>query len=168
MKSKRTSIALLCLVTVFGFSFCKGPVKENGEFRPSKQQRAEDAIKSWMFENYEYPDYKPIVFGQVNARYERSERTLQLMTMIEKKENEDGGKGHTAEVDSLKTLLEQNLGELLGYTILHKFSITNLAGEPVETECLFLLDTLFRVASVLNPEEFDLILTEKVFYRVEQ
>jgi len=147
--------------------FCKGPVKEDTVYCPTKQQRAEDTIKSWMFENNEYPHYKPIVFGEINARYERHDRTFQLMSMIEREEAAGKDDGSTDVRDSLKVLLEENLGELLGYTMLHKFNMDNLAGDMVEMECLFLLDTTFRVASVLKPEEFDLILTEKVFYRVE-
>jgi hypothetical protein len=167
MKAKKSFLVILCLLIISGLFSCKGPKQDSNEFTPTKQQKAEDAIKSWMFENNEYPHYKPIVFGDINARYERSDRTLQLMTMIEQEEALSKEEGNTEKLDSLKTLLNSNLGELLGYIMLHKFQSADLAGEPLEMECLFFLDTTFRVASVLSPESFDLILTEKVFFRID-
>jgi hypothetical protein len=40
-----------------------------------------------------------------------------------------------------------------------------MAGETINRELLFFLDTTLKVASALPPESFDYILDEKVFFR---
>jgi len=167
MRAKILSFFSLSAILVFAVLSCKGPQQEESKFTPTKQQKAEDAIKGWMFENNEYPHYKPIVFGDINARYEKSDRTLQIMTMIDEAEAEGKESGNTERVDSLRKILDKNLGNLLGYILLHKFQSINLAGEIVTIEYLFFLDSTFRVASVLSPESFDMIMTEKVFYQLD-
>lgn len=133
----------------------------------NNQQKAEDAINSWMLENVEYPHYRPIVFGDLTARYERTNKSFQLATQIYEQEIIIKETGDTRQLDSLKRVLESNKGNLLGYIMLHKFQTTNLAGEVQTIERLFFLDSTLCVASELSPESFDLIMTEKVFYRID-
>lgn len=162
MKSSASTIVCLLLLAAFS---CKNPQKFDDKFVPSKQQRAEDAIKGWMLKNNENPHYKPIVFGDITPRYERTDRTFQLATLVEEElvRSPQGSQ----KLDSLKNLQSQDKGNLLGYIVLHKYSTTNMAGETFNIENLFFLDTAYRVASVLNPESFDMILNERPFYRLD-
>ena len=160
---KLSRIIIIGLILLSAFS-CK-EVKKEESFTPTKQQRAEDAIKNWMLKSNEYPYYTPIVFGDVTPRFERTDRAFQLSMLVaeELSQNPDG----SARLDSLKKLQNENPGDLLGYIILHKYTTKNIAGEVINNENLFFLDTTFRVASVLNPESFDMILNEKPFYRLD-
>lgn len=167
MITKNASAIILCILFIFNISACKSPKPSDNEFTPTKQHKAEDAIRVWMLDNKDYGHYKPIVFGDINSRYERSDRTVQLLSLIDQEEQISVETGNYAKVDSLKVLLENNKGLLLGYIMLHKFESTNLAGETTTKECLFFLDTTLRVASVLSPESFDMIMTEKLFYRLD-
>ena len=162
MRSTKSIILLIILLAAFS---CKGPQKPDNGFVPTKQQRAEDAIKSWMLKSKEHPFYKPIVFGDITPRYERTNRSFQLNALVEEElvRSPEG----SAKLDSLKNLQNENQGNLLGYIIIHKYSTTNMAGETFNNESLFFLDTAFRVASVLNPESFDMILNERPFYRLD-
>ena len=146
---------------------CKDTTPAKKEFLPTDQQKAEDAIKNWMLTNNDYPHYKPIVFGELTARFERSDRSLQISTLIYEQEAISEKTGDTHKLDSLRSLLNSNRGRPLGFIILHKYQTTNLAGEVNTDECLVFLDTTLRVASVLSPESFDLIMTEEVFYRLD-
>lgn len=127
------------------------------------QAKAEQSITQWMENsNDEHPKYKSLSFSEITPRYERTDRTLQLTNLIEEEraKNENSPK-----LDSLKNLLENNMGLLLGYTILHRYSTTGVDGEPKIKEELFFLDPNFRVATILNPEAFDQILNEKLLFR---
>lgn len=159
---RTTRIVLLVFASILILS-CKEAKKSDSKLEVTPQQKAEDAIKSWMLTSNEHPHYKPIVFGDVTPRYERTDRSLQLSMQVdeEKAKNPDG----SSKLDSLQNLLNQNQGNLLGYIVLHKYNTTNMAGETFSLENLFFLDTAFRVASVLNPESFDMILNEKPFFR---
>jgi hypothetical protein len=70
-------------------------------------------------------------------------------------------------LDSLKNIQQNNMGNLMGYIILHKYETSNIAGEKFANESLFFLDTVFRVATVLNPEAFDQILIERHVFRLD-
>lgn len=164
MRSNLKSFLFLIAVAL-SLNSCKGPEGSDKVFLPTKQQKAEDAVKSWMQNSKEYPYYKPVVFGDLSPRYEKTDRTIQLSIQITEEEALSQELGNTQKLDSLKNLLEQNKGNLLGYIIPHKFQETNLAGETLNRELLFFLDTSFRVASALTPESFDFILDEKVFFR---
>ncbi|HOP05352.1 MAG TPA: hypothetical protein PL017_13120 [Tenuifilaceae bacterium] len=160
---KLSRVIVLAFLTMLAFS-CK-EVKKEGCFTPTKQQRAEDAIKNWMLKSNDHPHYAPVVFGDVTPRFEQTNRSFQLSMLIAEEEslNPDG----SAKLDSLKMLQNENPGNLLGYIVLHKYTTKNIAGETISNENLFFLDTAFRVASVLNPESFDMILNEKTFYRLD-
>jgi hypothetical protein len=136
-------------------------------FVPTPQQQAEDAIKTWMFNNPEYSQYKPIVFGDLTPRFDRNSRTLQLSIQIGEEEAVSKETGEKDRLDSLKRIMYKNKSDMLGFIILHKFQEINLAGEIEVKERLFFLDTAFRVATVLTPESFDYILNERVFYRLD-
>ncbi len=166
MKPKAIVLVILSLLVV-SIVCCKSPKKQGETFTQSKQQKAEDAIKNWMLNSKDYPHYKPIVFGDVAPRYEKTNRTLQLSIQIGEEEERSKETGNTQKLDSLLTIMEQHKGELLGYIIAHKFQETNLAGEKINRELLFFIDTSFRVASALTPESFDFILDEKVFFRLD-
>jgi hypothetical protein len=157
--------ALIVSLMILAVVSCKGPQKPEEGFVPTKQQKAEDAIKSWMLKSNEYPYYKPIVFGELTPRYERTDRVFQI-SMLVQEEMAKSPEG-SARLDSLKNLQNQDQGNLLGYIILHKYSTKNMAGEIINNENLFFLDSSFRVASVLNPESFDMILNEKPFYKLD-
>lgn len=162
MKPYHTLMVSLMMLAVIS---CKGPQKPDQGFIPTHQQRAEDAIKSWMLNSNEHPHYKPVVFGEITPRYERTDRVFQI-SMLVQEEMAKSPEG-SARLDSLKKLQNTNQGNLLGYIILHKYSTKNMAGEIINNESLFFLDTAFRVASVLNPESFDMILNEKPFYKLD-
>lgn len=164
MRSNLKSFLFLILAAI-SITACKGPESSDKDFSPTMQQKAEDAVKSWMQNSKEYPYYKPVVFGDLSARYEKTDRTIQLSIQIGEEEAISKESGNTQKLDSLKKLMDQNKGNLLGYIIPHKFQETNLAGETLNRELLFFLDTSFRVASALTPESFDFILDEKVFFR---
>lgn len=166
MKSN-SFIMVILAIFVLGIVGCKSPKTQDESIAPSKQQKAEDAIRNWMLNSKDYPHYKPIVFGDITPRYEKTHRTLQLSIQIGEEEELAKQTGETHKLDSLRTIMEKHKGELLGYIIAHKFQETNLAGENITKELLFFIDTSFRVASALTPESFDYILDEKVFFRLD-
>jgi hypothetical protein len=166
MRSKLFSNSLFILLVVLAIAFsCSSPKTEGSSHEYTKQERAEDAIKSWMLSSKEYPHYKPVVFGDITARYEKSNRTLLLSIQIAEEEELSKATGDKQRLDSLKNEIEKYRGDLLGYLIPHKFTEKNLAGETLTKELLFFLDTALRVASVLSPESFDYIMDERVFFR---
>ncbi len=164
MKSNSKTI-LITIIFALSIVGCKGPQPSENEFTATKQQKAEEAIKSWMQNSKDYAYYKPVVFGDLSPRYEKTDLTLQLSIEIGEEEVISKETGNTQKLDSLRNLMEKYKGNLLGYILPHKFQETNLAGETLNRELLFFLDTTFRVASALTPESFDYILDEKVFFR---
>jgi hypothetical protein len=166
MKPKVIIYSLLMLALIFAVS-CKGPKTKEDEHTFTKQEIAEEAIRSWMLNSNEHPHYKPVVFGDITPRYEKSNRTLQLSIQISEEQARSITTGNTEKLDSLMTEIEKYRGDLLGYLIPHKFAEKNLAGETLTKELLFFLDTALRVASVLSPESFDYIMDEKVFFRLD-
>ncbi|MBN1988529.1 MAG: hypothetical protein JW783_03945 [Bacteroidales bacterium] len=153
-------ILTLAIVLLSFFSSCNISSKKEQD---TPQSKAEQSITLWMESSIdEHPKYKPLGFSEVTPRYERTDRTLQLTNLIEEEraKNESSPK-----LDSLKSLLENNKGLLLGYTILHRYSTTGIDGEVTIKEDLFFLDSTFRVATILNPDAFDQILNEKLLFR---
>jgi hypothetical protein len=163
------NVLLKVLIVCFAISLtaCKKQQKTESGFVPTKQQIAEDAIKAWMINSKEYPHYRAVVFGDLTPRYLRTNRTLQLTIQISEEEIHSQQTGNTQRLDSLKAIMERHKGDMLGYIIAHKFQEINIAGETINRELLFFLDTSLRIASVLNPESFDYILDEKVFFRLD-
>jgi hypothetical protein len=156
---------LLALLLVL-FSSCNG-VRQPEQKAPivAKQEMAEEAVKAWMIKSNEYPHYKPVVFGDLTPRYERSSRTLQLAIEIANEEALTATADNKHKLDSLKAEIAKYKADMLGYLLPHKFQEQNMAGEIINRELLFFLDTSLRVASALPPESFDYILDEKVFFR---
>jgi hypothetical protein len=68
-------------------------------------------------------------------------------------------------LDSLKTLLEKNKGILMGYTIIHKYQTKSAMGEVAKHEELVFLDSTFQVATILDPDAYDMILDQKIIFR---
>ena len=134
----------------------------------TQQEIAEEAIKEWMIKTNEYPHYKPVVFGDLTPRYEMSSRTLPISIEIANEEELSKTTGDTRKLDSLKAEIAKYKGDLLGYLLPHKFQEVNMAGETINRELLFFLDTTLNVASALPPESFDYILDEKVFFRPDK
>ena len=139
-------------------------VSEKKEITSTPQSKAEESILSWMdYNKEEYPKYKPLGFGEVTARFERTDRTIQLNDLIEVEKAKPNASQQ--KLDSLKDLLAKNKGLFLGYIIKHKYETTSIAGEVFKDEKLFFLDTSFRVLTILNPDAFDMILDEKLIFR---
>lgn len=163
MKSfKIISFLIISSMLIFINYSCS--VKEKQDKKPSLELKASESITNWMTDNPdEYPMYKSLAFGELTPRYERTDRTLQLNDLIENEKSKEVV--NQKKLDSLLNLLESNKGLLMGYTILHKYQITNVAGETIENECLFFLDSTFRIASILNPDSYDLILDPKIIFR---
>jgi hypothetical protein len=165
---RNKSIAILSLVLLSAFVIsCKSPNKSDTKPIQTKQEKAEDAIRTWIQKSNEYPHYKPIVFGELTPRYQRSDRTLNLSIQISEEEEAIKKSGNRQRLDSLKLELEKHKADMLGYLLPHKFQEKNMAGEKITRELLFFLDTSLRVASALTPESFDHILDEKVFFKLD-
>jgi hypothetical protein len=166
MKStSKHSILFLTAFTLILFG-CNGVEKQVQQNKiVDKQEIAEEAVKTWMIQSNEYPHYKPVVFGDLTPRYERSSRTLQLTIEIANEEAISKTNGNKQRLDSLKSEIAKYRNDLLGYLLPHKFQELNMAGETINRELLFFLDTTLKVASALPPESFDYILDEKVFFR---
>lgn len=166
MTLKKTSFVLLAITLMLTTISCHRDAETINKII-TKQQIAEDAIKKWMISSKDYPHYKPIVFGDLTPRYEKSASTLQLSILIGEEEAKPNKERNTLRLDSLKNELNKYKGYLLGYIIPHKFQEKNIAGETLSQELLFFLDTTLTVASALSPESFDYILDEKVFFRLD-
>jgi len=143
-------------------------VANEAEKKPVKitllQEKAKVSINSWVRKHPEdFKKYKPIAFEDFTARYERTELTHYLSDKIEAENAKLVINQH--KVDSLKALLDKNKGILMGYTILHKYQTKNLAGEVLKHEDLVFLDTTFHVATVLNPDAYDMILDLKLIFK---
>lgn len=164
---KKTVLVLLTTSFILTTISCQR-TSETSQQNITKQQIAEDAIKNWMISGQNYPHYKPIVFGDLTPRYEKSaSTTLNLSILIAQEEDKSDKERNAPRLDSLKNELNKQKGYLLGYIIPHKFQEKNIAGETLSQELLFFLDTALRVASALSPESFDYILDEEVFYRLD-
>jgi hypothetical protein len=143
---------------------CKQSPHEK-QAQDTKQATAVKAIEKWMQGNSDYEVYKPLEFGEVNPRFERTARSMQIEGFIEEEFalHPEGSK----KLDSLKSLKMRNMGNLMGYIVLHKYETSNIAGEKLQNESLFFLDTAFRVATVLKPDAFDQILIERHIFRLD-
>jgi len=159
-----TTIILLGLLIVL-LNACK-----SNEIKTTADEKlllAKESIAYWVENNAdEYPYYKLVEFGDVTPRYLRTDRTIQLNDLIAQEQAK--AEVDQKKLDSLNNLLESNKGLLMGYTIIHKYQTTNLAGEVLNNELLFFLDSTFRVASILDPEAFDLSLDPKSLFEFEQ
>ncbi len=157
-----------CLAVLFvllALASCTQRAKDEQQSKNTKQEIAVTAIEEWMQGNTDYEGYKPIEFGEINPRFERTARSMQLASLIEEELalNPDGSE----KLDSLKNIQQSNMGNLMGYIVLHKYETSNISGEKFVNESLFFLDTAFRVATVLNPEAFDQILIERHVFRLD-
>jgi hypothetical protein len=142
---------------------CSNP-PENKLDNTELKERAKVSISNWVRKNsVEYRKYKPIAFEEFTARYERTELTSYLYDKIEIEKAKPIVNKHA--LDSLKTLLEENKGLLMGYTIIHKYQTHSINGEIVKHADLVFLDTALRVATILNPDAYDMILDQKIVFR---
>lgn len=159
----KRNILVLLASALIGLSACNTSSKKS-EATPS--DKAKESIDKWMGSKpSEYPNYKPVDFGELTPRYQRSNKTYHLYNLIE----EEKAKANPSQerLDSLSDLLDQNKGEFLGYTILHKYLIKNNTGEIIENENLFFLDSVFRIITILNADAYDQIMNEKLIFRQE-
>lgn len=159
----KKNILVLLVLGVIGLLACNTSSQKN-EATPT--DKAQKSIDNWMASKpTEYPNYKAIDFGELTPRYQRSNKTYHLYNLIE----EEKAKSNPSQekLDSLSNLLEQNKGEFLGYTILHKYLIKNNTGEIIESENLFFLDSVFRIITILNADAYDQIMNEKLIFRQE-
>ncbi len=150
-------------VAVLAMVSCQGEPKKQEETPDEKVQKI---ITSWI-ENRkaEYPSYSPIEFGKLTPRYRFNSRTHKIMTTLDEElEKEHPNK---ALVDSLQRLLNENKSDLLGYTIVHRFTTEALNGVKTEEEKLFFLDSLYRIVTVLNADSWDLIMDKELFFNPE-
>lgn len=161
----RITILITSIILVYGSIGCTSKPPKQDKVLQSKQEIAEDAIKKWMIKSNEYPHYKAIVFGDLTPRYHKTSQTLQLSIQIADELEASKLSGDKHKLDSLNAEIAKYKGDLMGYLIPHKFQETNIAGETINRELLFFMDTSLRVASALPPESFDFILDERVFFR---
>jgi hypothetical protein len=165
MKGKSSFILFLLALLIVGFTGCKSDKAKSDHTPLNNQEIAEEAIKTWITRSNEYPHYKPIVFGDLTPRYNRSSNTLSLSIQIADEEDISRKTGDTKKLDSLRNEIAKHKRDLMGYLIPHKFQEMNMAGETIIRELLFFLDTNLRIASALPPESFDFILDESIFFR---
>ncbi len=164
MKSHLSTV-LIALTLAASLLSCNSKPPAQEKILQNKQEIAEDAIKTWMIKSNEYPHYKPIVFGDLTPRYHKTSQTLQLSIQIADELEASKISGDKHKLDSLNAEIAKYKGDLMGYLIPHKFQETNIAGETINRELLFFMDSSLRVASALPPESFDFILDERVFFR---
>jgi len=130
----------------------------------SLQEKAKVSINSWVRKHpEEYKKYKPISFEDFTIRYERTELSSYLTDKIEMEKAKPKVNKHA--LDSLAALLEKNKGILMGYTIIHKYQTKSAMGEVQKHEELVFLDSTFQVATILNPDAYDMILDQKIIFR---
>ncbi|MGD9977805.1 MAG: hypothetical protein AB7S54_07710 [Bacteroidales bacterium] len=162
MKRHYSILALITVVMFASLSCSKTGKKEI----MTPADKAKESINTWMVSNKaEYPDYKSIEFGALTPRYQRTSRAYQLSNLMEQEKAKPTPNQGT--LDSLDRLLNSNKGEFLGYTITHKYQTKTLAGEMLESENLFFLDSLFRIITILNADAYDQIMDEKLIFRQE-
>jgi hypothetical protein len=155
-------IAVCTSLILIQFS-CSNPPEKKVD-KSTLQEKAKVSINSWVRKHpEEYKKYKPISFEDFTARYERTELTHYLTDRIEVEQAKPVVNKHT--LDSLKVLLENNKGLLMGYTIIHKYQTKSIDGEVTKHEELVFLDTTFSVATILNPDAYDMILDQKIIFR---
>ncbi|MGE0077379.1 MAG: hypothetical protein AB7S48_05920 [Bacteroidales bacterium] len=157
------SILIIALVSATVIISCNKSSKNGNKTSTAK---AQESINAWMVSKInEYPNYKPVGFGELTPRYQKSNRTYQLYNLIEEEKSKSTPNKKT--IDSLENLLNSNKGEFLGYTIMHKYQTKSMAGETVENENLFFLDSLYRIITILNSDAYDQIMDEKLIFRQE-
>lgn len=166
MTHSRTNLFLIALVAFVLLSGCRQK-EQKPQQDISKQEMAEDIVRGWMLNSKEYPHYKSIVFGDLTPRFEYSALTLPLTLQIAEEGKKAPEERNLQLLDSLNSEWVKQRGKLLGYLLPHKFQQMNIAGEVLQHELLFFLDSTLRVASVLSSESFDYILDEKVFFRLD-
>jgi hypothetical protein len=157
--------SLLSLSFLFSIVSCQTETKKiNQEI--SLQEKAKVSITNWVKNNKEeYHKYKPLSFEEFTPRYERTELTHYLLDKIEEEKTQPKVNKH--KLDSLTKLLDNNKGLLLGYTIIHRYQTVSVSGEVVKHEDLVFLDTAFRVATILNPDAYDMILDQKLIFKLD-
>jgi hypothetical protein len=156
-------IQIIAIIIVLLISGCNTPKKQEIT-NTTPQEKAKESILKWIDNNKDdYPEYQPIKFDEITPRYERTDRTSQLVDLIEYEKAKPTI--NNEKLDSLKKLLNNNRGLLLGYTLQHRYQTTSNAGERLKHESLFFLDTSFRVATILKPEDFDNILDQKLIFK---
>jgi len=142
---------------------CRQGKQENVK---SSADKARENVVSWMESmKLEYPGYQPAEFGELTPRYNKSNITFHLYNLIEQERSKPSPSERA--IDSLENLLRDNPGELLGYSITHKYNVKDISGEIRQVESLFLLDTLLRVITVLDADAYDQIMDEELFFRPE-
>jgi len=164
-KLKGCLYLLLSLSFIISIISCQTETKKlNQEI--SLQEKAKVSITNWVKNNKEdYHKYKPISFDEFTPRYERTEFTHYLLDKIEEERTKPKIDKH--KLDSLSKLLDNNKGLLLGYTIIHKYQTITISGEAIKHEDLVFLDTAFRVATILNPDAYDMILDQKLIFKLD-
>ncbi len=142
---------------------CSAPVEKKVD-KSTLQEKAKVSINNWVRKHpEEYKKYKPISFEDFTIRYEKTELTHYLSDKIEEEQAKPTIDKQA--LDSLKKLLENNKGLLMGYTIIHKYHTKTFAGEVVNHKDLVFLDTIFRIATILEPDAYDMILDQKIIFR---
>ncbi len=161
-KLKTNLIVLLGLPILMLLISCETKI-EKKPANISLQEKAKVSISNWVRKHpNEYKKYKPISFEDFTTRYERTEMTNYLSDRIEMEQAKKVKNKHV--IDSLKTLLEKNKGLLMGYTIIHKYQTKTSEREVVKHEELVFLDSMFRVATILSPDAYDMILDQKIIF----
>lgn len=128
------------------------------------QEKAKVSVNNWVRKHPEdFTKYKPIAFEDFTARYERTELTHYLSDKLEEELAKPTVNQH--KVDSLKLLVDKNKGILMGYTILHKYQTKSINGEIVKHQDLVFLDTNFHVATILDPDAYDMIMDLKLIFK---
>ncbi len=160
---RNISLLVVALLSVFIVISCNKSSKND---KKSNTEKAKESINGWMInKTSEYPNYKSVEFGELTPRFQKSNRTYQLYNLIEEEKSKATPNQNT--IDSLETLLNSNMGEFLGYTMIHKYNTKSIAGEVIENENLFFLDSLFRIITILNADAYDQIMDEKLIFRQE-
>lgn len=157
------SLLAFVIVCVAVFVACN---KSSKKEEKTSKEKATESINGWMVsKTNEYPSYKALEYGELTPRYQKSNRTYQLYNLIEEEKSKQNPNKNA--IDSLENLLNSNKGEFLGYTIIHKYQTKSVAGEIIENENLFFLDSLFRIITILNADAYDQIMDEKLIFRQE-
>jgi len=162
LKIKIGTIASICIIAAMLLS-CKSETKKEPM---DSTQKALVTIQKWV-ENHssDYPHYTPMEFGALTPRYKFNSRTHQILSSLEEEKTKDTPNWRL--IDSLQLLLDENKTDLLGYTIVHRFTTKALNGEVSEEEKIFFLDTLYRMVTVLNADSWDLIMDKELFFNPE-
>jgi len=158
------TLVLVAVMTVAGLQVSCRQVKPDNE--KSAADKAKENVVSWMSSmQSEYPDYHSVEFGELTPRYNKNNITFHLYNLVEQERSKLSPSKKV--IDSLENLLKENPGELLGYSITHKYNVKDISGETRQVESLLLLDTLLRVITVLDADAYDQIMDEELFFRPE-